>query len=102
MRTASERQRRPIPRLAAEGQERQHTEAVPFFDRRQTVSGVGRGKQRRLYDQRKAELIPASGLRLVVIHKAESTVRADRIARAPERDLAVVRARLALKVNPLR
>jgi hypothetical protein len=32
--------------LVIEYRERQHFEAVPFFDRRNTVSGVGRGEQR--------------------------------------------------------
>lgn len=53
--------------LVVEYQERQHTEATPFFDRRQTVSGVGRGAQRRLYDERRKTEIPAHGLRLVIV-----------------------------------
>ncbi|GAA5032670.1 hypothetical protein GCM10025738_15050 [Microbacterium fluvii] len=77
-----------------EFQEKQHTESVPIFDRRATVSGIPRGEQRRLYDQRKAELIPAYGLRLVVIHKSEFEVRRDRIVRDRDRDIAVVRRRL--------
>lgn len=80
--------------LVIEFQEKQHTEAVPFFDRRQTVSGVGRGEQRRRYDQRKLELIPAHGMRLVVIHKAEFTVRGDQIVRSHDRDIVIVSARL--------
>ncbi|WP_194397127.1 hypothetical protein [Microbacterium atlanticum] len=81
--------------LVVEFQEKQHTESVPIFDRRATVSGVPRGEQRRLYDVRKAELIPAHGVRLVVIHKSEFEVRRDRIVRTPDRDTAVVRRRLA-------
>lgn len=80
--------------LVVEFQEKQHTESVPIFDRRATVSGVPRGEQRRLYDRRKAELIPAHGLRLVVIHKSEFEVRRDRIVRDRDRDTAVVRRRL--------
>ena len=84
----------PARGLVVEFQEKQHTEPVPIFDRRQTVSGVPRGEQRRLYDLRKAELIPAHGLRLVVIHKSEFEVRRDRIVRILDRDIAVVRRRL--------
>lgn len=80
--------------LVVEFQEKQHTEAVPIFDRRETVSGVPRGEQRRLYDERKAKLIPESGLRLVVIHKSEFITRRDKIVRDHDRDLAVVRPRL--------
>jgi hypothetical protein len=65
--------------LVVEFQEKQHTVAVPLFDRRATVSGVPRGEQRRLYDQRKAEILPQQGIRLVVIHKSEFTTKADRI-----------------------
>lgn len=80
--------------LVVEFEEKQHTESVPIFDRRVTVSGVPRGEQRRIYDERKAELIPAHGLRLVVIHKAEFEVRRDRIVRDRDRDVAAVRRRL--------
>jgi hypothetical protein len=84
----------PAHALVVEFQEKQHTESVPIFDRRATVSGVPRGEQRRLYDQRKAELIPAHGLRLVVIHKSEFDTRRDRIVRDHDRDMAIVRRRL--------
>jgi hypothetical protein len=84
----------PALGLVVEFQEKQHTVAVPLFDRRATVSGVPRGEQRRLYDQRKAEILPQQGIRLVVIHKSEFTTKTDRIVRDHERDIAVVRARL--------
>ncbi|MAP63521.1 MAG: hypothetical protein CMH34_07225 [Microbacterium sp.] len=84
----------PANQLVVEFQEKQHTESVPIFDRRVTLSGIPRGEQRRLYDQRKAELIPAHGLRLVVIHKREFQVRRDRIVRDHDRDVEVVRRRL--------
>lgn len=75
-------------------QEEQHTESVPIFDRRATVSGVPRSEQRRLCNLRRAELIPAHGLRLVVIHKSEFEVRRDRVIRSLDRDTAVVTRRL--------
>ena len=53
--------------IVVEYRERQHAQATPFFDRRQTVSGMGRGAQRRLYDERRETEIPGHGLRLVVI-----------------------------------
>ncbi|CPT03617.1 hypothetical protein [Mycobacteroides abscessus] len=82
--------------LVVEFQEEQHTRPSPFFDRRQTVSGVGRGEQRRLYDERKRTVIPAHGLRLVVIEKAEFTLRSRRIVRDRARDVDVVRRCLGL------
>ncbi|STZ45536.1 Uncharacterised protein [Mycolicibacterium gilvum] len=77
-----------------EFQEEQHSEAVEFFDRRQTVSGVGRAEQRRRYDERKRTEIPAHGMQLVVIEKSVFTVKSKRIARDRARDLAVVREQL--------
>ncbi|MGV0675717.1 hypothetical protein ABQE62_05925 [Mycolicibacterium fortuitum] len=82
--------------LVVEFQEEQHTQPSPFFDRRQTVSGVGRGEQRRLYDARKHTMIPKHGLRLVVIEKSAFAVRSRRIARNRARDIAVVRRCLGL------
>lgn len=81
--------------LVVEFQEEQHTQPSPFFDRRHTVSGVGRGEQRRLYDERKRTVIPAHGLRLVVIAKAAFTLKSRRIDRDHARDLDVVRRHLA-------
>ncbi|SLG53283.1 Uncharacterised protein [Mycobacteroides abscessus subsp. massiliense] len=86
----------PELRLVVEFQEEQHSQPSPFFDRRQTVSGVGRGEQRRLYDERKRTVIPAHGLRLVVIEKAEFTLRSRRIVRDRARDVDVVRRCLGL------
>jgi hypothetical protein len=84
----------PDLRLVVEFQEEQHSQLSPFFDRRQTVSGVGRGEQRRLYDARKRTLIPEHGLRLVVIEKSAFSVTSRRIARDRTRDIAVVREHL--------
>ncbi|MCV7057906.1 hypothetical protein [Mycolicibacterium gilvum] len=80
--------------IVVEFQEEQHSEAVEFFDRRQTVSGVGRAEQRRRYDERKRTEIPAHGMQLVVIEKSVFTVKSKRIARDRARDLAVVREQL--------
>lgn len=84
----------PTLKLVIEFQGKQHTVDVPFFDRRLTISGVSRGAQRRLYDERKREILPQHGIHLVIIHKSEFTTRADKIVRDHKRDLAVVRARL--------
>lgn len=84
----------PDLRLVVEFQEEQHSQPSPFFDRRHTVSGVGRGEQRRLYDQRKRTLIPEHGLRLVVIEKSAFTLRSRRVDRDRARDLHVVRRHL--------
>lgn len=54
-------------------EERQHTEVVPLFDRRATVSGVSCGEQGRLYDQRRAVILPQHGIRLVIIHTSRNS-----------------------------
>lgn len=81
--------------LVVEFQEEQQTQSIPFIDRRQTVSGVSRGEQRRIYDGRKRKLIPEQGLRLVVIEKSAFVVKSKRIDRSDRaRDLEVVREHL--------
>ena len=87
----------PALKLVVEFHERQHTEAVRHFDKPDvmTVSGVHRGIQRRLYDERRVELIPQRGLSLVVIPMSDFTVRARLIVPDHDADLAVVRRHLA-------
>jgi hypothetical protein len=41
------------------------TYALPFMDCRMTVSGVDRGAQRAIYDQRRREVLPQHGIALV-------------------------------------
>lgn len=55
--------------LVVEYRERQHSESVNFFDRpnKSTVSGVHRGEQRKIYDQRRDELLPKNGIELIKI-----------------------------------
>lgn len=77
--------------LVVEYHERQHTESVALFDRRATVSGVGRGEQRKLYEQRRRDLLPANGLSLLEIHYSEFECdRAKRLLRKGG-DVEVVR-----------
>lgn len=80
--------------LVVEYRELQHDRPVPFFDKPAvlTVSGVHRGQQRALYDARRDLLIPAHGLRLVVIRPSDLTAdHRGRLRR--ERELDVERIR---------
>jgi hypothetical protein len=83
--------------LVVEFAERQHDEARPFFDKpeRVTVSGVYRGLQRRLYDERRKDLVPKNGLVLVVIPKRDFRHHAGKLVRDREAGLEVVRRYLA-------
>ena len=79
--------------LVVEFHERQHTESVAFFDRRLTVSDVSRGEQRRIYDQRREEVLPKHGKRLVVISYSDfGTTK--KLTRNRNNDILVIRRRL--------
>lgn len=90
----------PSLNLVVEFKERQHTEAVNFFDKRQTVSGVGRGEQRKIYDQRRREVLPKHGIKLIEFDYSEfeHTVR-KKLARNKAEDLKVIRKKLKNKTN---
>lgn len=80
----------PSRRLVVEYHERQHTGRVDHFDKPDelTVSGVDRGEQRRLYDQRRREVLNAHGIRLVVIdYSALAGSKSGRLKRAQKADL---------------
>jgi hypothetical protein len=51
--------------LVIEYKERQHSEPVKFFDRRMTVSGMGRGEQRKKYDKLRLDILPQHGIKVV-------------------------------------
>jgi catechol 2,3-dioxygenase-like lactoylglutathione lyase family enzyme len=84
--------------LVLEYRERQHEHATPFFDKpdRLTVSGIHRGEQRRLYDRRREEVLPAHGLRLLVVQTDDlDSDGRGRLRRNRERDRAVLERMLA-------
>ncbi|MCR2813044.1 hypothetical protein [Microbacterium sp. zg.Y1084] len=97
--------RKPLPvdaywprlKLVVEFHEKQHSEAVKHFDKPDvmTVSGVHRGEQRRIYDDRRRELIPAHGLSLVILPMSDFSVRGGLIVPDHAANLEVVRKALA-------
>ncbi len=80
----------PDLRLVIEYHESQHTEATPFFDKKLTVSGVSRGEQRRIYDQRRQRLLPEHDIRLVIISYSDFGV-SKKLVRNKEVDIRTVR-----------
>lgn len=80
--------------LVIEYRERQHSEAVSHFDKphNMTVSGVHRGEQRKIYDQRKRDLLPVNGIKLIEIDYTQFEYDGrKRIVRDRERDLGILK-----------
>ena len=81
--------------LVVEYNEKQHTEAVDFFDKKKTVSGVSRGEQRRIYDERRKEVLPQYGITLVTISYDDFEYdNKKRILRNKKLDLEIVKKKL--------
>ncbi|MFN2242734.1 MAG: HIT family protein, partial [Anaerolineae bacterium] len=81
----------PRHRLIVEYWEAQHSAPSPIMDEGMTVSGVSRGHQRRLYDQRRQAWADANGLRLVILdHRGFETDAVGRLQRNPARDRQIV------------
>ncbi|MEG1463980.1 MAG: hypothetical protein RSC11_03620 [Mucinivorans sp.] len=80
--------------LVVEHRERQHTEGVAHFDKPNvmTVSGVHRGEQRLLYDQRRRDILPQNGIALIEINYSDFRFNHQkRIERNYDNDINVVR-----------
>jgi diadenosine tetraphosphate (Ap4A) HIT family hydrolase len=90
---------RPLPvdgyfrrhRLIVEYWERQHSASIAIMDEGQSVSGVSRGHQRRLYDAWRREWAEANGLRFVILdYRGFDTDEQGRLRRDPGRDRRIV------------
>lgn len=57
----------PELKMVVEYYESQHTESVPLFDNKKTVSGISRGEQRKKYDRLRQVVLPEHGIKLVII-----------------------------------
>ena len=92
---------RPLPvdayyekyNLVIEYYENQHSESVPFFDNKETVSGITRGEQRRIYDERRKTVLPQHGIKVVIISYSDFG-ESKRIKRDYNHDIEVVRRKL--------
>jgi len=82
--------------LVIEYRERQHTEPVPFLDKRQTCSNCGRGEQRRRYDQRRRDILLEHGIHLIEIdYRSLSHNGRKRLIRNTSADELAIRGILA-------
>ncbi|MGD9508273.1 MAG: hypothetical protein AB7I59_11330 [Geminicoccaceae bacterium] len=85
--------------LVIEYHERQHSQRVRWFDDRPTVSGLGRGEQRRRYDDYRRTLLPEHGYALVIFDYSEfEHTAAGRLLRT-YRDREIITARLRDHAN---
>ncbi len=64
--------------LVIEFREKQHTEEVKFFDKRQTVSGMSRGEQRKHYDKLRRDILPKHGIKLIEFDYSEFEHRSNK------------------------
>jgi hypothetical protein len=84
-------------KLVIEYRERQHSEKVPHFDKRPTISGMTRGEQRKKYDAMRETVLRENHIELVkldysdFVHDGRKRLQRDDIAA----DEAVLREKLA-------
>ncbi len=76
--------------LVIEYHEKQHSEKVPFFDNKNTVSGISRGVQRKIYDQRRLDILTQHGIKVVIISYLDFGVT-KRIIRDTEKDTTIIK-----------
>ena len=85
----------PTLSLAIEYREKQHSEEVKFFDRRITASGVSRGEQRKIYDQRRRDILPNHHITLIEIGYDDfEHSRSKQLLRNKVFDIEIIRQKL--------
>lgn len=85
----------PTMKLVIEYREKQHSEAVAFFDKRITSSGISRGEQRKRYDELRRTEIPKNGLELIEFDYSEfGHTKGKRLFRNKEGDERIIREKL--------
>jgi len=87
----------PSLKLVIEYREKQHTQTVSLFDKpeRLTVSGVHRGQQRVIYDQRRRDVLPKHGIELVELSYSDfAHNNQKRLMRDKTADVKVIREKL--------
>ena len=81
----------PRHRLIVEYWEAQHSAPIPIMDEGMTISGVSRGHQRRLYDQRRQTWANANNLRLLILdHRGFNSDKQGRLQRDPPHDRQLI------------
>jgi hypothetical protein len=91
----------PVLSLVVEYHERQHSESVPLFDKKVTISGMTRDEQRRRYDQRRREILPQFGIKLVEIKYSDFDHDAGKRILRNENDEARIRKKLQSLISEI-
>lgn len=82
-------------KIVVEYHECQHTESVAFFNRSNTVSGVSRDEQRKIYDERRKIVLPKNGIDLIILSYTDFKHDSrKRLLRDKNADLETVRQKL--------
>jgi hypothetical protein len=85
--------------LVVEYRERQHTESIGFWNK-MTTSGVLRDEQRKRYDQRRRELLPQHGIKVIEISYTDLPHNSQkRLLRDKDVDLEIIRRLISSKLN---
>ena len=88
-----------ILNLVVEYYERQHTESVKHFNKQNTVSGVTRDEQRKIYDERRKKVLPEHGIDLVIFSYNEFKCTSQkRLIRDDKLDIEVVKQKLMIYI----
>lgn len=89
-------------KLVVEYREKQHTESVDHFDKpnKLTISGVHRGEQRKIYDERRRQVLPKHDIQLVEISYSDfKHNKQKRIVRNFDLDESIIEQKLKDFVN---
>ncbi|WP_417318497.1 hypothetical protein [Erythrobacter aureus] len=90
----------PSRQLVVEFHEIQHSQSVAHFDKRQTVSGVSRGEQRRRYDELRRAVLPMHGIDLVILDYSEFAHGSAGRLKRTDQDRRVIEDRLRDYIKP--
>ncbi|MBR4275753.1 MAG: hypothetical protein IKQ32_02165 [Prevotella sp.] len=84
----------PESNLVIEYREMQHTESVKFWNK-PTASGIPRDEQRARYDQRRREVLPKHGIKLIELSYSDFEHNSNkRLLRIEEKDIQVIQKKL--------
>lgn len=76
--------------LVIEYHERQHTESINFFNKKTTISGVCRDKQRKIYDERRITELPKHGIKVIIIDYSRFGT-SKKIKRNHDKDILIIK-----------